>query len=530
MLFTSYEFLGFLLVVFIMYYLLPGRAQWSFLLIASYAFYFIADPRYLIFIAITTASTYLAAKAISDKKKSFEVWFKEHKKEMEKEERKAVKAKEHALEKKIFLCCLLFNLGILAVTKYTNFTIANINSILGAFGNQGTISFVDLIIPMGISFYTFQSMGYLIDVYNGKFEAQDNPFKFALFVSFFPQLVQGPISRYADLSQTLFEEHRFDWKTVSFGLERIMWGFFKKLVIADRILVAVQAIIADPDTYKGFYAFAGAMFYALELYADFTGGIDITIGVAETMGIKVTENFRRPYFSKNIKEYWNRWHITMGTWFTDYIFYPISASQFMMKLSKKSRARLGNNLGKRVPVYLSSFIVWFTTGIWHGASWNFIVWGLGNFVVIMISQELEPFYRWFHSKVKVDGTTGWKVFQTIRTVLIMSSLRMFDCYRDVPLTFKMFGSIFADASFSQLTLEAFTGMGLNVQDYVVVFAGLLVLVAVSLIQRSGSVRGKIAAKAAPVRFVVWYGLFMATVIFGAYGIGYSASQFIYNQF
>ena len=530
MLFTSYEFLGFLLVVFVMYYLLPGRAQWSFLLIASYAFYFMADPRYLIFIMITTASTFLAAKSISDHKASFDVWFKEHKKEMEKEEKKAAKAKEHSLEKKIFLCCLLFNLGILAVTKYTNFTISNINSLLSAFGRADGLSFVDLVIPMGISFYTFQSMGYLIDVYNGKFEAQKNPLKFALFVSFFPQLVQGPISRYADLSQTLYEEHRFNWKTVSFGLERILWGFFKKLVIADRILVPVKAIIADTDAYSGFYVFAGAMFYALELYCDFTGGIDITIGVAETMGIKVTENFIRPYFSKNIKEYWNRWHITMGTWFTDYIFYPISASQFMMKLSKKSRARLGNNLGKRVPVYLSSFIVWFTTGIWHGASWNFIVWGLGNFVVIMISQELEPFYRWFHSKVNVAGTFGWKLFQVIRTVLIMSSLRMFDCYRDVPLTIKMFGSIFTDTHLWQFNPEAFVAMGITIDDYIVVFVGLIVLVTVSLLQRSGSVREKIAATAVPVRFIIWYVLFMATLIFGAYGIGYSASQFIYNQF
>jgi hypothetical protein len=202
----------------------------------------------------------------------------------------------------------------------------------------------------------------------------------------------------------------------------------------------------------------------------------------------------------------------------------------MMKLSKKSRARLGNNLGKRVPVYLSSFIVWFTTGIWHGASWNFIVWGLGNFVVIMISQELEPFYRWFHSKVKVNGTFGWRLFQVARTVLIMSSLRMFDCYRDVPLTFKMFGSIFSKSSLSQLNGDAFLGMGLTEYDYAVVFIGMLILVVVSLLQRSGSVREKIASFVAPARFIIWYGLFMATLIFGAYGIGYSASQFIYNQF
>ncbi|MBR4706554.1 MAG: MBOAT family protein, partial [Pseudobutyrivibrio sp.] len=159
MLFTSYEFLLFLIAVIIMYYLLPGRAQWSFLLLASYAFYFMADPRYLLFIAITTVSTYYAAKAISDKKGAFDEWFKEHKKEYEKEQRKELKAKEHAIEKKIFLACLLFNLGILAVTKYTNFTIANINSLLSAFGRPDGISFVDLIIPMGISFYTFQSMG-----------------------------------------------------------------------------------------------------------------------------------------------------------------------------------------------------------------------------------------------------------------------------------------------------------------------------------------------------------------------------------
>ena len=530
MLFTSYQFIGFLIIVFAIYYIIPKKTQWPFLLVASYAFYFMADVRFIIFIAVTTVTTFFAAKLISDKKSTFEEWFKEHKKEFEKEERKALKAKEHSAEKRIFLACLLFNLGILAVTKYTNFTIANINSILSSFGRADGISFVDLIIPMGISFYTFQSMGYLIDVYNGKHKAQDNLFKFALFVSFFPQLVQGPISRYHDLSESLYAEHEFHIKTVSFGLERILWGFFKKLVIADRILVAVQAIIASPDTYNGLYAFAGAMFYALELYADFTGGIDITIGVAETMGIKVTENFIRPYFSKNIKEYWNRWHITMGTWFTDYIFYPISASQFMMKLSKKSRARLGNNLGKRVPVYLSSFIVWFTTGIWHGASWNFIVWGLGNFVVIMISQELEPFYRWFHAKVRVNGTFGWRLFQISRTVLIMSSLRMFDCYRDVPLTFKMFFSIFTKSSLSQFNAQAFLDMGLLRADYIVVFIGMLILIAVSLLQRTGSVREKIASFAAPARFVIWYGLFLATVIFGAYGIGYSASQFIYNQF
>ena len=212
------------------------------------------------------------------------------------------------------------------------------------------------------------------------------------------------------MAETLYQEHSFDAKNVCYGLQRILWGFFKKLVIADRILTAVNEIIRNPDEYAGAYVFVGMMFYALELYADFTGGIDVTIGVAEVLGIRLTENFNRPFFSKSIKEYWNRWHITMGTWFTDYIFYPISVCGPMLKLSKFSRKKLGENLGKRVPIYLSSFVVWFATGIWHGASWNFIVWGLGNWVVIMISQELEPLYAKFHAKFHLQSNRWFPAF------------------------------------------------------------------------------------------------------------------------
>jgi D-alanyl-lipoteichoic acid acyltransferase DltB (MBOAT superfamily) len=531
MLFTSYEFLIFVLITAVLYYTVPKRFQWGLLLVANYVFYALAGLSYLPFILLTTITTYLGGMKLRSQFKVQDEYLALHKSEMSREERKEYKAKEKKKRWHMLLLVLLFNLGILAVLKYTNFTISNINSLLHTFGSDRSLGLVDFVLPMGISFYTFQSLGYIIDVYRGKYEAETNPFKFALFVSFFPQLVQGPISRFDDLSQSLFAQHRFDSKTVSYGLQRMLWGYFKKMVIADRMLVAVNTIIRGPEEYTGAYVFVGMLFYAFELYADFTGGIDITIGIAEMLGIHVTENFRRPYFSKNIKEYWNRWHITMGSWFTDYIFYPISVCQPMLNISKASRKLLGDALGKRVPVYLSSFVVWFTTGIWHGASWNFIVWGLGNFVVIMISQECEPFYRWFHKKFpSVGDIWAYRAFQVIRTILLMSSLRMFDCYRDVPLTFKMFGSIFTDSSLAQLTPAAFTGMGITGFDYAVVFVGMLILITVSLIGRSGSVRGKIATCAAPVRFIIWYGLFMVTLIFGAYGIGYSASQFIYNQF
>lgn len=531
MLFTSYSFMFFVLLTCILYYLIPKRFQWMLLLTASYIFYFLAGPKYLPYILTTTITTYLISMRLMHLKDKQEAYLKEHKVDLSREERKEYKSAQKSRQFRWLLLCLFINIGILAVVKYTNFAISNVNAVMHAFGSEHTLSLVNLVLPLGISFYTFQTMGYIIDVYRGKYPAETNPFKLALFVSFFPQLVQGPISRFDDLAASLFERHPFCVKTVAFGAQRILWGYFKKMVIADRILTAVTTLIRDTDTYQGAYVFAGMLFYALELYADFTGGIDITIGIAQVLGIKVTENFNRPYFSKGIKEYWNRWHITMGSWFTDYIFYPISVCQPMLKFSKFSRKHFGELIGKRMPVYLSSFAVWFTTGIWHGASWNFIVWGLGNFVVIMISQELEPLYAKFHARFPgIREKFFFRLFQVVRTVLLMSSLRMFDCYRDVPLTFKMFGTMFTKWNWNVLFSANMLNLGLTVTDYVILFAGLLLLVAVSLLQRSGSVREKIVAKPLPVRAAVWYGLFLIVLLFGAYGVGYDASQFIYNQF
>ncbi len=530
MLFTSYEFILFLLIIFALYYIVPKKWQWPMLLVGSYVFYYFSGITNLCYILFTTLSTFLLVRLMQKKKDEEADYLKSHKGELSREEKKSYKASQKKRQKRLLVLCLILNIGMLAVVKYTNFAIHNVNALLSCFHSTTQFSYWDIALPMGISFYVFQSMGYAIDVYWGKYRAEENLFRFALFVSFFPQLVQGPISRFDALAKSLFEPHSFDAKTVSFGLQRILWGFFKKLVIADRILVAVKAIIGDPQTYTGAYVFVGMMFYALELYADFTGGIDITIGIAQTMGITVTENFIRPYFSKDIKEYWNRWHITMGSWFTDYIFYPISVSGSMLKLSRFSRKHFGEQIGKRVTVYLSSFTVWFATGIWHGASWNFIVWGLLNGLVILITQELEPFYRWFHAKFHVRGTTGWRCFQIVRTVLLMSSLRTLDCYRDVPLTFRMYGSMFTTANWPEVFGGALLTLGLSVTDYIVLLVGFAMLLAVSLIQRSGSVREKISARPYPLRFCVWFGLFLLTILWGSYGIGYDASQFIYNQF
>lgn len=526
MLFTSFHFIAFMAVVCIAYYLVPKKVQWPLLLLASLYFYWCADPRYLIFVGVTAVSAYGATLWLEKLDRTQKNYLAEHKAELDKEAKKAYKARMKGKKWHLLLLFLAIDLGILAVTKYTNFVIENINGFLSG---DSKLALVDMIIPMGISYYTFQTVGYVIDVYRGKQAAQRNFFKLLLFVTFFPQMAQGPISRYGELSKTLYEPKRFQRKTVSYGLMRILWGYFKKMVIADRIVTAVLALIGGVG-YDGAYVFVAMVFYAFQLYCDFTGGIDITIGIAQVMGISVAENFDLPFFSKNIKEYWNRWHITMGTWFTDYIFYPISVCKPMLKLSKWSRDHLGKAVGKRVTVYLSSFAVWLTTGIWHGAAWNFIVWGLANWVVIMVSQELEPLYGKFHGRFKLKGKAPYEFFQIVRTFLLMSMIRMFDCYRDVPLTFRKVGSMFTGFDLSVFTDGSLLQLGLSVADYVLLAVCLGVVLVVSLYKRKhGSVRDGLYR-----RSILFYGamalLLVAVLVFGAYGIGFDQSQFIYNQF
>ncbi|MCM1261268.1 MAG: MBOAT family protein [Butyrivibrio sp.] len=535
MFFTSYEFLGFAALLFLAYYLIPKKYQWQLLLAASYIFYFIAGAEYLIYILVTTLTTYFAALKIEQNALRQSDYLKEHKEGMSKDEKRAYKDGCKKVRLRWLCACIILNIGILAVVKYTNFFISNVNGILNAFGNTKQLSFMTLALPMGISFYTFQAMGYLIDVYRGTVKAQGNPFKFALFVSFFPQLIQGPISRYGDLGASLYGEHAFDSKTVCYGLQRMLWGYFKKMVIADRVLIGVNTIIGTYTAsgelaYQGIYVFVGMILYTLELYADFTGGIDITIGIAETMGITVKENFNRPYFSKSLKEYWRRWHISMCDWFRDYVFYPVSSSKAMQKFTKFSRKHFGEKSGRRLPVYVSSFVVWFATGIWHGASWNFIVWGLGNWAVLMVSEELEPLYARFHNRVNVGGKAAYKIFQIARTFLLVCVLNIFDCYPTLALTFKAIASMFNISNWKMPFALDMKNIGLTSLDYIIVAIGALVMLGVSLWQRDGSVREKIVAKPYPIRFIIWYGLFLVILLMGAYGTGYDASQFIYNRF
>ena len=306
MLFTSYGFIAFLCVLFLVYYLVPKKAQWAILLAGSYFFYAFAGLDCFVFILFTTLSAYIIARIMGRFTKTESAYLEENRDTLDKEGRKKYKAKVKKQRFYILLIGLILNFGILAVIKYSAFAVSNLNGIIGLFGRDG-FDIPDLLLPMGISFYIFSTMGYLIDVYRQKTEVEKNPFRLALFISFFPQLVQGPISRHNDLSPQLRAEHRFELRGFTFGLQRILWGYFKKLVIADRVLVAMKVLLktpseGQPEQYAGLYVLLLILIYSVQIYADFTGGIDITIGIAEALGIKLKENFVRPFSSRSTKE------------------------------------------------------------------------------------------------------------------------------------------------------------------------------------------------------------------------------------
>ena len=527
MLLTSYGFIAFLAVLFALYYIVPKRFQWLLLLAADVVFYACAGWKGLCFMAATVIVSWAATNLMGASLRGQKAFLSSDEgRALERAERRAFKKRSERYRKRIFILALVADLGILAALKYTNFIITNVNA---AFGSS--VAAVDWVLPLGISFYTFQTVSYVIDVYWEKVEPEKNILRVALFTSFFPLLIQGPISRFGDLKDTLFAEHRADFKQICFGFQRILWGYFKKLVIADRLLVAVTALCGDPTTYTGAYVLIGAVLYAAELYADFTGGIDITIGVAQVLGVKVQENFIRPYFSRNIAEYWRRWHISMGTWFKDYIFYPLSVAPWLLKLSKSARKKISDGFGRKLSVYVSTIVTWFLTGLWHGAAWNFVVWGLLNAFFILLAEEFKPVSRRFREKHEelVSGF-GYRIFETLRTFFLMCSLRILDCYRDVAVSFKAFGSIFTDFNWSSAFSGELLRLGLSGADYIIAAAGVAVMFAVSCVQeKRGSVREALWEK--PVlSYAVFFALAVAVLTFGAYGVGYDASQFIYNQF
>ena len=519
MLFTSYQFILFVLVALILYYVVPKRIQWIVLLCMNMLFYVYAGLSGIIFIVTTIVTTYAGARLIYREKDRSVRFIEEHKCDISRDEKK--KLKNISLRKqKMFLTIVLFiNFGILAVLKYTNMFIVTFT----------TFNTVDFILPMGISFYTFQSIGYMIDVYRGVADAEKNPFRYALFVSFFPQLVQGPISRWNDLKKSLFESHVFSWVNIQYGFERILWGYFKKMVIADRAAIGLATIQSDVSVYYGAYAFVGMLLYAIDLYADFTGGIDITIGVAQMFGITMDENFRQPYFSRSISEFWRRWHITLGTWMKDYIFYPFSLSKSMAKFGKWSKKKFGNNVGKLLPVGLADILVFFVVGVWHGAAWKYIMYGIYNGVIVAGSGMLAPVYAKIQEKLHINPKKWWyQGFCIIRTFILVNIGFYFDMANDLRAANAMLVQTVTKAHISQLSMAAVKAVGLTSQDLLIVIAGCIIIFVVSLLKEKGiNIRETIASYNIVIRWIIYIGFIMFILIYGSTS---TTSDFIYANF
>ena len=421
---TSFAFIIFCFITLIVYYLISKKYQWVVLLISSIGFYLIVSINGFVFIIITASTIYLATylmQRISEKKAAF---LKENKATLSNEQRTSYKNKTKKKKKAIMLSVLILNIGILCFFKYFHFAIDTTNSILSLLGLRQLKDTLEFIIPLGISFYTFQAVGYLLDVYWEYYCAEKNYFKTLLFVTFFPQITQGPISNFEQLSKELFAEHDFSYDNYSRGFQRMLWGFMKKMVIANSIAPWVKDVFANYSHYSGASSLIGIFMYSIQIYADFSGYMDIMCGLCEMFGIKLAENFERPYFSKSIAEYWRRWHITMGAWFKKYIYYPVAMSKWNRSIAKKSRG-LGKHFSETLPATIALLITWTATGLWHGASWAYIVWGLVNGVFIIISLWLEPSFIFVRKKLRINVDNYlWKTFQVARTFILISFIKV----------------------------------------------------------------------------------------------------------
>ena len=537
--YSSLNFIVFVAITVTVYFAFPFKKyQWTILLIASYVFYLFAGYQYVAFIIFTTVSTYLITRWLDKTSLTAKKTLKHKKNEWSREQKKTFKEKIKRKKRLIMALALMLNFGLLAFLKYYNFFAGSLNDVIGAFGVGFSVPTLKLLLPLGISFYTFQSMGYVVDVYREKFPAEKNIAKLALFVSFFPQIIQGPISFYHQLAHQLYEPHRFDFTRFKHGCELILWGFFKKLVIADRAVIAINTVIADYNAYTGIPLLFSVLLFAFQLYADFSGGIDISRGIAQILGIDMAENFRRPYFSKSINEYWRRWHITLGAWMREYIFYPLAMSGVFLHAGKSMKSTrfgataAGAHIAKVFPTSIASLIVFLIVGVWHGASWKYVAFGVWNGGIIMLSILLKPLFDNALQRLHIRSqSVGWRIFQIIRTFVIVCVGYVFDIAPSFRQAMATFMNVWKIQNPSHFLAQIFD-LGINEFDLIVLLIGLVVVFTVSIIQeRSGqSLRMMIDRNAFVLEWIcILVGIF-TIVSLGVYGPEYNPSDFIYAQF
>lgn len=530
----SIRFAVFVLASFFVYFLTPKKYQWISLLVISLAFYLFAGLLAVVFILLTATSTFFAGLYLGKVNDEFDVAVQNYSgpnPKMTREEKKELKADEDRRKKRVLVLVLVLNFGILIVLKYFRPLVSMLTAVCSLVGLHYDIGIKSVLVPLGISYYTFQAMGYLIDLNRRKYAPERNYGHFLLFISFFPQLIQGPVSRYDELMPQLTAPHPYDYTRVKHGIELFAWGLFKKLVISDRIAIMVTTIFASPETYGGAYLLVGTVLSTFRLYTDFAGGIDMTRGVAEAFGVIMPENFTRPFFSINLAEYWRRWHITMNTWWRDYIFYPMTLSKSFQSVGKKTKNVLGANFSKKLPILMAVIVIRLINAIWHGFSGPDVVGGLYHGLLLAISFYFEQHFARLTEKLRIKtDCLSWRLFQYTRTFVLVAAPKIVTsagslkrgayCIKSLFTTFNPW--VLFDGSLSQL--------GVSLPQLRVVSIGFLALLVVSTLQEKGyCVRDELDKQNVVFRGLIYVVFLFAIVLFGVYGSGYDAGAFIYQM-
>lgn len=522
MAYTTYIYLLlFLGSTFLLYTVFPKKYKWIVLLSASYLYYILASRVWMIiFILLTTISIYIGAIWL-DKINDI---FVSVKKSLDRQQRKELKEKILWQKKCVVMFILFINLGLLIFLKYSNFLISLLNiSILEQF--QISIPLIKLFLPLGISFYTLQAISYIVDVYRGKYHADECLSRVALYLAFFPTIVEGPITRYNEVAYQLYEGHSFDYKNFTFGLQLILWGMFKKIVIADRANMLVNYVFDDYLKFSGLSVVIAIIFYTIQLYTEFSGCMDIVRGSAQLFSIRLPDNFRQPFFAKSINEFWQRWHITLGSWLRDYVFYSVSLSAPFKRWSQFVKKHVNEYASKLLPASTALFFVWICNGLWHGASIKYVMYGMYYYLLMMLGMYLEPVFMKIKNAFHIQNQNKFfQIFSIIRTILIVNIGMLIFRADTLSSAWHMLVSCF------QGTMDI-PYMGLALKDMMIVIMGVIIVYIMSLLKEKNiSVREHIAKWHIVPRWTFYLTGLMIVVIFGAYGRGYDIVSFIYAQF
>jgi len=488
MLFNSIPFLFFFFVVAITYFSIPYRYRWLLLLCASYLFYSYSQPGYILLLFGSTLINYYAALRMGDERVS------------------------SGIKKKYLFFCLLSNIVILLIFKYYNFFTQSLTGFVGQYHISLTIPELRLLLPIGISFYIFKNMSYAIDVYRGDKIPERHLGIYALYVSFFPQLLAGPIERSTRLIPQLHKRFDFDYERVTKGLKLMVWGFFQKMVIADNIAPLVDAIYNYPSRYQGLPVLLGTFFYAFQIYCDFSGYSDIAIGAAQIMGYKTMDNFNRPYFAKSIAEFWRRWHISLSSWFRDYLYIPLG--------------------GNRVSVprwYLNLIVVLLICGFWHGANWTFLVWGGIHGFYLVSSIITRPFRGYLTRTISLDRLPRLhRSIKVLITFFLVCFAWIFFRANTISDAFCIISNLFAGwgSAFTVTGLENIPFWSDLKFEFVVSLIAIGILLFVQLMERHGNIIDRLSAQPVWFRWPAYYFILEAILLFGNFG----SKQFIYFQF